>query len=85
MPQYAAGLVEDLGTYIIPQPCRYLMNNVCSVHDIKPSVCRKYPFHQRKPVDANTAWTVIAGCPGTGNILRLIQNGKQLGLEYLHF
>ncbi|GEM_PF-2660213 len=83
--EYVVGLVEDRGTYILPQPCRYLVNDACSVHDIKPSVCRKYPFHQRKPVDSDTAWVVIAGCPGSGDILRLIQNGKQLGLEYRPF
>ncbi len=85
LKEYMAGLVEDQGTCIIPQPCRYLLDDACTVHGIKPAVCRKYPFHQRKPVDAGTAWVVIAGCPGSQNILRLIQNGKQLGLEYRPF
>ena len=71
--EYVIRLVEDEGTYIIPQPCRYLVNDACAVHDIKPSVCRKYPFHQRKVFNDNTAWVVIAGCPGSQNILRLIQ------------
>lgn len=83
--EFTAGLLQDGGTYIIPQPCRYLVDDSCTVHDIKPSVCRKFPFHQRKVVDDNTAWVVIAGCPGSRNILRLIQSGKQLGLEYRAF
>lgn len=84
-PEYLAGVLEDSGTYIIPQPCRYLVNNTCTVHDIKPSVCSKYPFHQRKIVDRKTAWVVIAGCPGSQNILKLINSGRQLGLEYRPF
>lgn len=83
--EYVTGLMEDQGTYIIPQPCRYLVNDACTVHEIKPSVCRKYPFHQRRPVDAGTAWVVIAGCPGSQGILKLVTSGKQFGLEYRAF
>ncbi len=82
VPEYLATVVEDRDTYIIPQPCRYLADKRCMVHDIKPSVCRKYPFHQRKIVDKDTAWVVIAGCPGGQKLLRLLTMGKQLGLEY---
>jgi Fe-S-cluster containining protein len=61
------------------------VNNACTVQDIKPSVCRKYPFHQRKIVDEDTSWVVIADCPGSRGILNLINSGKQLGLEYRPF
>jgi Fe-S-cluster containining protein len=84
-PEYLANILEDRGTFIVPQPCRYLVNNRCTVHDIKPSVCRNYPFHQRKVVNHNTAWVVISGCPGSQKILNLLTRGKQLGLEYRPF
>jgi Fe-S-cluster containining protein len=83
--EYLANVIEDRDTFLIPQPCRYLINHRCTVHDIKPSVCRKYPFHQRKVVNHKIAWVVISGCPGSQKLLKLLTIGKQLGLQYLPF
>jgi len=80
--EFVAGVLEDKDTFIIPQPCRYLVDNRCVVHDIKPSVCRKYPLHQRKTVSPDNTWVVITGCPGGQKILKLLTSGRQLGLEY---
>jgi Fe-S-cluster containining protein len=82
MKDYLTDALEDRDTVIIPQPCRYLVDNRCIVHDIKPSVCRKYPFHRYKEVDGDTAWVIIAGCPGAQKLLKLLTTGKQFGLEY---
>jgi Fe-S-cluster containining protein len=81
-PEYLATILTDGETYIVPQPCRYLINNSCTMHDIKPSVCSKYPFHQYKTVDRDTAWVVISECLGSLKLLKMLTSGKQLGLEY---
>ncbi len=82
LKEYLANVLEDRDTFIIPQPCRHLVDNRCMVHDIKPSVCRKYPFHRYKEVDHDTAWVIITGCPGAQKLLKLLATGKLLGLEY---
>ena len=82
---YANGILEAGDTYIIPQPCRYLVDNRCTVHDIKPSVCRTYPFNKHEKVDGKTSWVVIAGCPGGQKLARMLTRGAQLGLEYRPF
>ncbi|MDO8578518.1 MAG: YkgJ family cysteine cluster protein [Dehalococcoidales bacterium] len=82
LKEYAANVLEDRGTFIIRQPCRHLVDNRCVVHDIKPSVCRKYPFHRYEEVDRDTAWVIIVGCPGGQKLLNLLSTGKQEGLEY---
>lgn len=82
LKEYLKDVLEDGDTLIIPQPCRYLMDNRCMVHDIKPSVCRKYPFNRYKEVDRDTAWVIIAGCPGGQKLLKVLTIGKLLGLEY---
>lgn len=69
-------------TYLITQPCRYQDGNRCAVHDVKPAVCRKYPFNKHEGYDDKTAWVVIAGCPGGRKLAGLLSSGRQLGLEY---
>jgi Fe-S-cluster containining protein len=82
---FTSQVLDDRDTFIIPQPCRYFSGNMCTVHDIKPSVCRKYPFNRREVVDRRTAWVVIAGCPGGIDLVRLLASGPQLGLEYIPY
>ena len=82
LKEYLANVLEDRDTFIIRQPCRHLVDNHCGVHDIKPSVCRKYPFHRYEEVDSDTAWVIIVGCPGGQKLLKVIASGKQVGLEY---
>jgi Fe-S-cluster containining protein len=69
-------------TYIMPQPCRYLTDSVCTVQDVKPDVCRQYPMHFRKVKDQQTSWVIITACPGGLNLLEKLISGRQEGLEY---
>ena len=80
--QFTAPMVEDRGTFFMPQPCRFMSGNRCGVHDIKPSVCRRYPFNKHETVDNKTAWVIIASCPGSQTLLKTLASGRQLGLEY---
>lgn len=82
---FMSQVLQDRDSFIIPQPCRYFSGSSCTVHDIKPSVCRKYPFNRREIVDRRTSWVVIAGCPGGIDLVRLVSSGPQLGLEYIAY
>jgi Fe-S-cluster containining protein len=83
--EFLKTVLEAGETYIIPQPCPYLADSRCMVHDVKPAVCRSYPFNKHQQVNRDTAWIVIAGCPGGQKLARLLGGGKQLGLEYRPF
>jgi Fe-S-cluster containining protein len=75
--------VQESGeSYIMPQPCRFFSMNACTVHDIKPGVCREYPMHFRKVKDQDTSWIIITACPGGKKLLQLLLRGPQPGLEY---
>jgi Fe-S-cluster containining protein len=68
--------------HLMPQPCRFLEESGCSVHDIKPFVCREYPLHFRKTRGEEISWVIITACPGGKNLLDLLLSGRQEGLEY---
>ena len=82
LDEYVGGAIDGKDTFIIRQPCRHLEGNRCGVHDIKPSVCRKYPFNRYEEVDKNTAWVIIIGCPGGQKLLKMLTAGKLPGLDY---
>jgi len=33
---------------MIPHRCRFLKNGLCTIYDVRPMVCRKYPFYEFK-------------------------------------
>ena len=68
--------------HLMPQPCRFLEESGCSVHDIKPFVCREYPLHFRKTRGEEISWVIITACPGGKNLLDLLLSGRQEELEY---
>jgi Fe-S-cluster containining protein len=73
---------EQKDYYLMPQPCRFLTETGCSVHDIKPFVCGEYPLHFRKTRGEEISWVIITACPGGKNLLDLLLSGRQEGLEY---
>jgi Fe-S-cluster containining protein len=66
----------------LPQPCRYQQDNICSVHEDKPFVCREYPLHFRSTKGKEVSWVIITTCPGGRKLLDLLLSGPQEGLEY---
>lgn len=57
-------------------PCRFLMdNNACSIYDIRPSACRRYPHTDEKEypkrTQLNVANTMI--CPAAYQILEKLK------------
>jgi Fe-S-cluster containining protein len=71
--------------YLMAQPCRYLEENRCRVHDIKPEICRNYPLQYRSVDGRDARWMVIIACPGGKKLLELLLAGRQPGVEYLTY
>jgi Fe-S-cluster containining protein len=68
---------------LIEQPCRYLEGNCCTVHSIKPEICRNYPLQYRSVDGHEAKWLIIIACPGGKKLIELLLSGRQSGLEYL--
>ena len=46
--------------------CQFLTAEGCSIHEVKPTQCRAYPFWPSL-VESNTIWTIEGTfCPGIG-------------------
>jgi Fe-S-cluster containining protein len=44
---------------VMAQPCRFLKDNRCAIHAIKPNTCLSYPLYYKK----ESPWITIAACP----------------------
>jgi len=49
------------------QPCQFLVNNMCSIYEVRPADCAEFPHHNKKPFDAynETFKNNLIHCPAT--------------------
>jgi Fe-S-cluster containining protein len=49
------------------QPCQFLVDNKCSIYEVRPSDCAEFPHHNKKPFDEyNTTFkNNLVHCPAT--------------------
>jgi uncharacterized protein len=47
-------------------PCPFLEGDLCSIHPVKPSQCRTYPFWPEIVADATSWRSEAPHCPGIG-------------------
>ncbi len=49
------------------QPCQFLVNNKCSIYEVRPADCAEFPHHNKKPFDAynDTFKNNLIHCPAT--------------------
>jgi Fe-S-cluster containining protein len=47
------------GSFVMEEPCRFLVSGRCTIHRSKPGVCKEYPvsYHKESP------WVIIIACP----------------------
>ncbi len=63
----AYGITPRAGTWWIrlrARPCPFLVDDLCSVHDVKPRQCRAYPFWPEIVESAATWGAERELCPG---------------------
>jgi Fe-S-cluster containining protein len=59
---------------VMTQPCRFLKDNRCSIHTVKPNTCLSYPLYYKK----ESPWITIAACPAGQKLIDklLVSQGK---------
>lgn len=72
---------EDTGDWVNKnQPCQFLVNNMCSIYEVRPRDCAEFPHHNKKPFDAynDTFANNVDKCPATFLLIdRLRQRVEQ--------
>lgn len=65
--------VDDENDYVLKQvPCTFLgADNYCSIYDVRPKACRKFPHTDRKKFQqiSNLTMKNVSICPATFNIV----------------
>ncbi len=60
---------EEDGTDMVNkiQPCQFLVNNMCSIYEVRPADCAEFPHHNKKPFDIynDTFKNNLIHCPAT--------------------
>lgn len=59
---------EDSGEWVnATQPCQFLVDNKCSIYEVRPADCAEFPHHDKKPFDAynETYINNVVHCPAT--------------------
>jgi uncharacterized protein len=53
------------------QPCQFLVDNKCSIYEVRPKDCAEFPHHNKKPFDLyNDTFTQnVYRCPATYTIV----------------
>ncbi|MBA3828737.1 MAG: YkgJ family cysteine cluster protein [Taibaiella sp.] len=74
---------EDSGDWVnTTQPCQFLVNNMCSIYDVRPADCAEFPHHNKKPFDAynDTFIKNVHRCPATFTLVERMK--KRIENEY---
>lgn len=64
------------------QPCQFLVDNKCSIYDVRPADCAEFPHHNKKPFDEynDTFIQNVHRCPATFLLVKRLK--KKIEKEY---
>lgn len=74
---------EDNGDWVNKlQPCQFLVNDKCSIYEVRPRDCAEFPHHNKKPFDAynDTYVANLVHCPATFMLVDRLK--KRIEKEY---
>lgn len=74
---------EDSGDWVnTTQPCQFLVDNKCSIYEVRPVDCAEFPHHNKKPFDAynETFKNNLTYCPATLTLVDRLR--KEIEREY---
>ena len=74
---------EDTGDWVNKlQPCQFLVNNMCSIYEVRPKDCAEFPHHNKRPFDAynDTFKNNLDKCPATFVLVERLM--KKVEAEY---
>lgn len=64
------------------QPCQFLVDNKCSIYEVRPKDCAEFPHHNKKPFDLynDTFKQNVHRCPATFSLVDKL--AKRIEREY---
>lgn len=74
---------EDSGDWVNNlQPCQFLVDNKCSIYEVRPADCAEFPHHNKKPFDLynDTFVQNLHRCPATFVLVNNLE--KRIRKEY---
>lgn len=74
---------EDTGDWVNKsQPCQFLVDNKCSIYEVRPKDCAEFPHHNKKPFDLynDTYIQNLHRCPATFTLVERLK--KRVEKEY---
>lgn len=74
---------KDNGDWVNKQqPCQFLVDNKCSIYEVRPADCAEFPHHNKKPFDEynDTFIQNVHRCPATFLLVSRLK--KKVEKEY---
>ena len=74
---------EDTGSVVNKvQPCQFLVDDKCSIYEVRPRDCAEFPHHYKRPFDLynDTFIQNLHRCPATFNLIERLK--KRVEDEY---
>ena len=76
---------EDDGDWVNKlQPCQFLVDNKCSIYDVRPKDCAEFPQHNKKPFDLynDTFIQNLHRCPATFMLVERLNKAVEKEYEW---
>lgn len=78
-------LKEENGDWVNRiQPCQFLVDNMCSIYEVRPKDCAEFPHHNKKPFDAynETFTNNVDKCPATFELIDRLRKRVEADYEW---
>ncbi len=76
---------EDSGNWVnLVQPCQFLVDNKCSIYEVRPIDCAEFPHHDKKPFDEynETFKNNLVHCPATLQLVERLRKVVERDYEW---
>ena len=66
------------------QPCQFLVDNKCSIYEVRPADCAEFPHHNKKPFDMynDTFTNNLIHCPATLTLVDRLKKAVEKDYEW---
>lgn len=66
------------------QPCQFLVDNKCSIYEVRPADCAEFPHHDKQPFDSyNTTFkNNLVHCPATLTLVERLKKTVERDFEW---
>ncbi len=76
---------EETGDWVNKnQPCQFLVNDMCSIYEVRPVDCAEFPHHHKKPFDLynDTFAQNVYRCPATFTLIDRLEQRVRKEYEW---